>query len=128
MRGLIDNNTVGYDDEGDGLTELEGDCDDTNAAIHPEEEELDNGYDDNCNGFIDEGSENFDDDRDGFSEADGDCDDSDPWVWPDNVEDCDGIYNDCDGLIDEGDDDTENGACSLSQNVMHLYWSLRKWV
>ena len=89
-----------------------GDCDD-DPLIHPDEEELDNGYDDNCNGFVDEGSENFDDDRDGFAESEGDCDDSDPWVWPENTEDCDGIDNDCDGLIDEGEDNTESGACAF---------------
>ena len=43
--------TYWEDDDGDGYAEEEGDCDDTDAAIHPGAEETDgDGVDSNCNG------------------------------------------------------------------------------
>ena len=95
----------------DGLSEREGDCDDTNANVNPFVEETENQIDDDCDGDIDEGSTSFDDDKDGFSENDGDCDDIDIWTYPNAVEDCDGVDNDCDGLIDEDADGVESGLC-----------------
>lgn len=44
----------GTDDDGDGVTVEDGDCDDANPAIHPGATEVANSIDDNCNGFIDE--------------------------------------------------------------------------
>src|SRR5207247_217215 len=41
-------------DDSDGYSTADGDCDDTNAAVHPGATELCNGVDDNCNGQIDE--------------------------------------------------------------------------
>lgn len=43
------------DDDGDGFTECDGDCDDTNPAVHPNGTEVCNGLDDDCNDQIDEG-------------------------------------------------------------------------
>ncbi|MBI3756537.1 MAG: hypothetical protein HY267_01020 [Deltaproteobacteria bacterium] len=43
------------DADGDGFTVAQGDCNDTNAAIHPGAVELCNGIDDNCDGTVDEG-------------------------------------------------------------------------
>merc|ERR1712188_188470 len=37
------------------LAEVGGDCDDTNALVNPDQVELCNGIDDNCNGVVDEG-------------------------------------------------------------------------
>merc|ERR1711871_494773 len=37
------------------LVEVGGDCDDTNALVNPDQVELCNGIDDNCNGVVDEG-------------------------------------------------------------------------
>ena len=61
---------VDFDD--DGYYDLENDCsndidcDDTNATINPESEEIcDNGIDDNCDGNIDEGCAQVGDLRDG---------------------------------------------------------------
>ena len=43
------------DQDGDGFTELTGDCDDLDANVHPEADEVcANGKDDNCNGVEDE--------------------------------------------------------------------------
>lgn len=39
------------DDDGDGFSEVEGDCDDSNASINPEAEEIcDDGIDQDCSG------------------------------------------------------------------------------
>ncbi|NOY27148.1 MAG: hypothetical protein GXP62_14865, partial [Oligoflexia bacterium] len=44
------------DRDGDGWTNAEGDCDDTNAAVNPDQiEVLGNGIDDNCDGVVDGG-------------------------------------------------------------------------
>ncbi len=50
--------TVGdpdVDDDGDGYTENEGDCNDGSRRINPRAPEACNGNDDNCNGVVDEG-------------------------------------------------------------------------
>ena len=43
------------DADGDGYTLTDGDCDNTNPAVHPCATEICNGIDDDCNGQIDEG-------------------------------------------------------------------------
>ena len=53
--GLIDDQTTIYDDDGDGYSENQGDCDDANIAIAPNLTEIcGNGVDDNCNSTEDE--------------------------------------------------------------------------
>ena len=44
------------DDDGDGFSENEGDCDDANADVHPEAIDDCNGVDDDCDGQADEDS------------------------------------------------------------------------
>lgn len=100
------------DDDGDGWSEVEGDCDDLQAAINPDAVEVDGGVDDNCNGL-----------RDEHKDADGDnvqipedCDDTDAWVSIGEFEVFDGRDNDCDGQVDDGvspqtcSDGTDTGA------------------
>ncbi|MBL8618998.1 MAG: putative metal-binding motif-containing protein [Deltaproteobacteria bacterium] len=115
------------DDDDDGFSEDEGDCDDANDAIFPGATELPNGVDDDCNGVIDDGTVNFDDDLDGFTEVAGDCDDSVSSTYPGAPELCDGVDNDCDVFVDEGtncvDDDLdgyteEEGDCDDSSTVI----------
>ena len=49
------------DSDGDGFTELAGDCNDSDASINPGIYEVSDGIDNNCDGEIDEGYNGFDD-------------------------------------------------------------------
>jgi hypothetical protein len=102
----------------------DGDCDDTNAEVHPDAEEACNGEDDDCDGVIDDGVSQgtdtyyADTDGDGFGDAgsfveaceqpdgyvsnDDDCDDTTDTRNPDATELCNGIDEDCDSSVDEG--------------------------
>jgi hypothetical protein len=86
------------DNDADGITPTDGDCDDNDANVYPGRGEDCDGVDNNCNGQIDEG----------FPSADGDDGVADCV----DVEDCDGVDNNGDGQIDEGfaDDDGDGVA------------------
>jgi hypothetical protein len=124
------------DDDGDGLSECEGDCDDTNADTFPGATEICDGLDNDCDMAIPADEE--DGDSDGFSVCEGDCNDGYASTYPGAAEICDLQDNDCDNVIpgdevdNDGDgviecagdcDDTDNtvygavnqGACSLCQ-------------
>ncbi len=88
------------DRDGDGYTDLNGDCDDSDANTYPGAIEIRDGEDNDCNGVVDDPFS--DKDGDGFDPTSGDCDDTDPYINPDMVERCDGIDQDCDGEVDEG--------------------------
>ena len=103
-----------------GYVALTGDCNDSDAAVHPGALETCDGVDNDCDGILDEGCRSWyqDNDGDGYGssvsvESDtqpagyvnvsGDCNDADPAINPGAVEICeDGIDNDCDGFMDEG--------------------------
>ena len=113
-----------FDADGDGFVDgsiaaceaahdpLNLDCDDSNADVYPDQAEICDGLDNDCDTLIDE---DFDSDGDGyFSEAEADCalvyadldcDDVVPTVFPFNFEDCtNGIDDNCNGSIDEDED------------------------
>ncbi len=100
------------DNDGDGYTVDDGDCNDCDADVHPGASEACNEVDDNCDGSVDEGFDDngdgvidcYDDDGDGFTEEEGDCDDHDAAVSPGIPEACNGIDDDCDGEVDQGMD------------------------
>ena len=59
------------DFDGDGFTENEGDCDDQNTSVKPNEEEVCDGFDNDCNGVVDDNPIDIeiyykDEDGDGF--------------------------------------------------------------
>ncbi len=108
------------DADSDGFAPVDGDCDDTNAAVNPDATEVVNGIDDNCDGQVDEGAETFYPDTDGdlFGDPDfalvsigqpigfvlnnTDCDDTNANVNPGATEVVNGIDDNCDGQVDEG--------------------------
>lgn len=99
-----DTSPIPVDEDGDGVSVADGDCNDADENIYPGRQEDCNGVDDNCNGMTDEG----------FSDSDNDdvadCLDE---------EECDGLDNDGDGEIDEGyaDTDGDGVADCLSEEV-----------
>jgi len=118
---LEDTGGLSNDADGDGLTGA-ADCDEADASVHAEAEEICDGVDNNCDGQIDEGVLNVyygDVDGDGFGDPTttyeacapaagqstnpNDCDDSDASVHPGAEELCDSIDNNCDGIVDDGD-------------------------
>ncbi|MFH1465234.1 MAG: MopE-related protein [Pseudomonadota bacterium] len=109
-------------EEPSGYTTAAGDCDDTEATVHPGAEEHCDGLDEDCDAEVDEDAVDAplwsaDADGDGYGdpvatvaactpgsgavEDATDCDDGDPAVNPGADEVCDGVDDDCDGEIDE---------------------------
>ncbi len=129
---LLDDSSVhpAVDQDADGWTSEAGDCDDQDAAVHPDAPEVCNGVDDDCDGGIDDedadlqaGTWYLDADGDGYgsdattavscagpdgySPTAGDCDDADPAINPEAAEVCNDIDDDCDGATDGSDPDVE---------------------
>ena len=103
LENQIEQMDLNIDNDCDGFTENEGDCNDNDKSISPENLEIiDDGIDNDCDGLIDEYVFNeIDDDGDGYNEINGDCDDSNINVYPGNDEIQDGLDNNCNGEIDE---------------------------
>jgi len=118
--------SVGYADaDGDGHAAC-AECDDSDADVHPDADEICNETDDNCNGFTDDedpllsdGTTYYADSDDdayggtrfsteaceapeGYVDNSDDCDDLDPTSYPGASEVCDEADNDCDSSTDEG--------------------------
>ncbi len=87
------------DDDGDGWSEVQGDCNDSMTMIYPGANEVcGDGIDQDCNGVDQSCPEDIDDDGDGWSENQGDCNDKLAAIHPGAVETCgDGVDHNCDG-------------------------------
>jgi predicted outer membrane repeat protein len=93
------------DDDGDGFSPADGDCDDGDASVNPGAEEICDGADNDCDGAVPE--DEADADYDGWRDCDGDCDDGDANVYPGAPEICDDKDSDCDGV--SSDDVDQDG-------------------
>ncbi len=106
---VVDDPAATLDQDQDGWTPKQGDCNDFDAKISPAGIETCNGRDDDCNGQVDD----IDTDSDGFSLCPGpnqDCDDHDPKVHPAATPNCtNGKDNDCNGVIDAIEDVDKDG-------------------
>lgn len=130
--GNVDEGSSAFDDDGDGYSENEGDCDDGRKDVSPAGTEgtACDSVDQDCDGKPDDGLSCHDDDGDGYSEDQKDCNDAEPAVNPGAAEGpaCDGIDTDCDGKTDDGltckDDDgdglnEDQGDCNDADASVH---------
>ena len=103
--GVVDEGTNLYDDDGDGYTEVQGDCDDANSLLSPADGDAD-GFS-LCEGDCDDADAGLtpsDLDLDGISGCLGDCDDFNASVNPAAPEVCNLLDDNCDGVqVDEAD-------------------------
>jgi hypothetical protein len=101
------------DQDEDGWSVADGDCEDLDPAIHPGAAESCNGIDDNCDGLLP--PEESDEDGDGVAECQGDCNDQDGNVGPSASESCNGIDDDCDGVIPPEEADQDGDGFSICE-------------
>ena len=126
--GDPDSSTTGCD-QPTGYVSDDQDCDDSDAAVHPDATEICNEVDDDCDGDSDDADSGLetstastwyaDSDGDGYGDAAAttmaceqpsgtvddatDCDDGEVAVNPGASEVCNGVDDDCDGATDDAD-------------------------
>lgn len=97
---FCDDNPDYCDQDMDGYTPNQGDCEDDDPTINPGAYDIPHDHiDQDCSG-----GDNLDADGDGY-DADfaggDDCEDEDATIHPGALEQCDGVDEDCDGTVDE---------------------------
>jgi len=111
------------DDDEDGFSPADGDCDDGDETVYPGAEELCDGQDNDCDGQT--ADDEVDDDYDGWLVCGGDCNDLDETIYPGAEELCDDLDTDCDGVnTDRLDQDFDgyslcNGDCDDADDSRH---------
>ncbi len=117
----VDNPLI-LDVDGDGFLS-DVDCDDQDASVNPDAEEVCDGLDNDCDQLVDDADDSLNaeawfadvdgdsfgsgeatyacESPDGFVDNGDDCDDSTAEVSPSAVEECDGLDNDCSGVVDD---------------------------
>lgn len=144
------------DEDDDGYTVQQGDCDDTDPRVNPSASEVCDGVDNDCDGLSDGDDDSVDPasmdiwytdaDRDGFgggegsllcepppdhSERGGDCNDEDASVYPNAEEVCDGLDQNCDAQIDEGFEDGDSSGLPDCREVFLVvgqgFQSMSSW-
>ena len=110
--------TANEDNDGDGYSENQGDCDDANAAVYPGATDIpENGIDEDCDGQDAVDPDSTDDDGDGYTENEGDCDDANSAVYPGATDTPgNGIDEDCDGQDAVDPDDVDDDDDGYSEN------------
>lgn len=108
------------DNDNDGYTNNEGDCDDNDPNTYPGAVELCDGKDNNCDDEINS-DETIDNDSDGYTVCEGDCDDNDPNTYPEAVELCDGKDNNCDGIIPLNEMIIKNKSCFVNNLIIEEF-------
>ncbi len=126
----IDCNDPNIDDDSDGWTENQGDCDDTDLNVYPGAARICDGKDSDCDGRLDIVTD-IDNDSDGWAVCAGDCNDSDPSINPGQQEGpygdptCSDIKdNDCNGNLDAGDANCAAPSCQTKttpKNGPHFF-------
>ncbi len=99
------------DEDGDGYSRCDGDCDETDPDINPGAIELCNGIDEDCDGALP--ADEQDVDGDAVMACEGDCDDTELTVFPGAPELCDGLDNDCDGTLPPFDADGDGDGSPI---------------